>query len=111
MMIFYILAVFIGLLLLVWCIQLFLIEWSGRARKPSPSSECSHRWRSITPPYVRQCKQCGALEFREDQNGAFPDGLREWLEVITRPEPDRTISPKEAREIVRKIHLENETNA
>jgi hypothetical protein len=54
---------------------------------------CAHIWRSIVPPYSRQCRRCGTLDFREDDNGDMPDGLREYLEAITRGELPPPIPP------------------
>jgi len=62
-----------------WRVYRAVRQWHRKQSAP-----CAHVWRVIAAPYVRQCRRCGTVEFREDARGDFPDGLREWIETMTR---------------------------
>lgn len=84
-------------------ILLFLIyRWiQERVRKkvyqPVLCKPNAHQMRSIAAPYARQCRRCGVVEFREDANGNFPDGLREYFDYVklenVRGLSDVTVNP------------------
>jgi len=64
----------------------------GQKAKPEPllPESCrrgDHDWRVIAAPYVKQCKRlaCGLVQYRDDSKGDFPDGLAEYVNLMTRP--------------------------
>ena len=73
--------------------RLFRFLSSRRARFSGvrPCKNNAHLWRTIAEPYSRQCRLCGAVQFREDKNGGFPDGLAEYFAYVSRLPPERRL--------------------
>lgn len=59
-----------------------LFPRTGRVAGAAKCKDTEHHWRSIAPPYAKQCRTCGAVVFREDDSGAFPDGLEEYMAAM-----------------------------
>jgi hypothetical protein len=51
----------------------------GRVKKCKPDA---HRWRSVAPPYARQCSKCGEATFHFDGKGGFPEGMEEYFDMM-----------------------------
>jgi len=64
--------------------------WATRRVKsdmrPAACSRGEHDFRVVAAPYVRQCREvaCGLIVYEYDERGDFPDGLKEYVEIMTR---------------------------
>ncbi len=53
--------------------------------RPRSCKRGEHQFRTIAPPYVKQCriKSCGFVAYDYGAVGEFPDGLGEYVELMT----------------------------